>query len=218
MDQAVAALRHGRPQEAEGLLGQVLDQDPPLSLRGPALGLRAQALMQLARLSEAKECLRAAMRIARELDDQVGYQALRGLNTQLYAELAEQAKQTGLSLDAQEQLARPLADVLADAKTPQDACMAVIARASAHASVDNPQALSLSDDAWERAQALPPTCVRERVLARLCQARAHADDPVPYLEAARDLADRNSESTLLAAVVQAARAQGHVFAPKGAGL
>ena len=180
--------------------------------------MHAQALFLLGRLQEAKPVLRAAMRTAKSRGDLPGLEALRGLNAQLYAQLQEEAEQTRLAAEEAGRMAIPLEQLLAQAKTPQEACMAVIAKANALAGAGDSGAVGLALEGWERADKLAPGFVRERVLARLCQAKANPAQAETYLNAARDLADRNSEPQLLAAVVQAARAQAVVFAPKGAGL
>lgn len=186
--------------------------------QGPALGMHAQALFLLGRLQEAKPVLRGAMRIAKARGDLPGLEALRGLNAQLYAQLQEEAEQTRLAAEEAGRMAIPLEQLLAQAKTPQEACVAVVAKANALAGAGDPDAVGLALEGWERADKLAPGFVRERVLARLCQAKANPAQAEAYLNAARELADKNSEPQLLAAVMQAARAQSVVFAPKGAGL
>ena len=218
LDRAVAALRHGRADQAEAILA-ALDVDTlPPAHQGPALGMHAQALFLLGRLQDAKPVLRAAMRTAKSRGDLPGLEALRGLNAQLYAQLQEEAEQTRLAAEEAGRLAIPLEQLLAQATTPQEACTAVIAKANALAGAGDPGAVGLALEGWERADKLPQSFVRERVLARLCQAKANPAQAEAYLNAARDLADKNSEPQLLAAVVQAAKAQAVVFAPKGAGL
>ncbi len=218
LDRAVAALRHGRADQAEAILAAVDPETLPPAHQGPALGMRAQALFQLGRLQEAKPVLRAAMRVAKSRGDLPGLEALRGLNAQLYAKLQEEAEQTRLAAEEAGRMAIPLEQLLAQAKTPQEACTAVIAKANALAGAGDPDAVDLALQGWERADKLPDGFVRERVLARLCQAKANPLQAETYLTAARDLADKNSEPQLLAAVIQAARGQSIVFAPKGAGL
>ncbi len=218
LDKAVAALRHGRADQAEAILAAVDPATLPPAHQGPALGMRAQALFQLGRLQEAKPVLRAAMRIAKSRGDLPGLEALRGLNSQLYAQLQEQAEQTRLAAEEAGRMAIPLEQLLAQAKSPEEACLAVVAKANALAGAGDPDAVTLALEGWERADALPPGFVRERVLARLCQAKANPAQAEHYLNAAREIADKNSEPQLLAAVVQAAKQSSVVFAPKGAGL
>ncbi|MCB9765315.1 MAG: hypothetical protein H6739_36410 [Alphaproteobacteria bacterium] len=210
--EAVEALQRGDPARAEALLRDALPALASPSVRARALGLQAQALLALGRAPEARDALRGALRLARDLNDPDGLHQLRALNGRVYARLAEDQHQARLAADEAEALDASLEALLAAAETPRDAAMVFVRKAN-QALDQGEDALALAREGLARALACDGA-TREQVLALLCVARAEPERRAAHLERARGLADRADETALLTAVARAAEDAGVPFAPR----
>jgi hypothetical protein len=206
LEAVVRALRHGRHEDALALLDTGLASPQPPETEGRARGMRAQALLSLGRLQDAKLEVRHAMRIARALGDQAGLDQLRALNGQIYGALAAEAEQARLRAESAAQDTQSLDTLLAAATTDDERAHAWVLKARTATE------LSWVRDALTTVDALD--CgVKPRVILRLELAERDATGRADWLEQARALADAAGEFQLLAAVAQTARRLGVQLAP-----
>ncbi|MCB9742490.1 MAG: hypothetical protein H6740_07825 [Alphaproteobacteria bacterium] len=214
---AVAALREGRPSEAEPPLAEALETDLSDAARARILGLHAQALLGVGQAARARDQLREAMRLTRQLGDDAGLLALRALNGQIYARLAQDAEQDRLRAREAQAMARPLEALLAEADSPE-ARVSVFLRVANHlvdTGSDRDRARALAERGLSLAEQ-QPEAVKERVLARLGLARleASAEARRALFDEALTIADAADEANLVTAVARAAEADGQPFTPR----
>jgi hypothetical protein len=212
---AVQSMERQQPEEALPALEAALeDPQTPPEVAARVMGLRAQALLMLERLNDAKLQCRDALRAARTLNDTRGLQQLRGLNGQIYAALAHAAEQRRLHDEERAAMGRSLEELLGEATDDAARAMVYIRRASFLADEgDDVQARASATEGLRRAETAGG--VRERVLALLCMARVDRHQAERCIRAAHAVADEAEEAQLIAAIARAARAEGvDLFSPR----
>ena len=206
LPRAVALLGARRWAEGAQVLERVLEGPLTEGQRGPALGMYAQALLELGRLDEAKDAVRQAMRVAKGLGDSRGLAQLRALNGRVYGELAARQDRQRVELEEAQALERPLAELLAEAA--DDRARADVHLRKANARIDRGEdGAALARAGLELARSAG--AVREQVLCMLCLARV--EDTEGWLRQAHTLADDAEEPQLVAAIAKAARTAGVDF-------
>ena len=212
---AVQSMERRQPEEAlPALEDALLDPQTTPQVAARVMGLRAQALLMLERLDEAKLQCRDALRAARAINDSRGLQQLRGLNGQIYAALAHAAEQSRLHHEERAAMGRSLEELLGEATDDSERAMVYIRRASFLADEgDDVQARTSAAEGLRRAETAGG--VRERVLALLCMARVDRHQAEGCLRRAHAIADDAEEAQLIAAIARAARAEGvDLFSPR----
>lgn len=205
--QAVRDMELGRPAEALPVLSASLGTELPPPVRARVMGLRAQALLMLARPQEARDQVREALKLTRSLGDARGLEQLRGLNGQIYGALAHEAEQSRLRNEERAEMALTDEELLAKAPDEAGRAMVFVRRASflADEGADE-ESLAAAKEGLRRAQEHGGP--REKVLALLAIARIERAQARSLLQRAHAVADEAEEAQLIAAIARAARSEG----------